>query len=344
MKTKVVNIIDLASPSAQAAIAEAGEILRQGGIVGFPTETVYGLGASSYDAQAVAKVFAAKGRPADNPLISHVNTVQEAEALGVFTPLAQKLAQAFWPGPFTLVLEKKDCGVPDVVTAGLSSIAIRCPVCPMTRALIAAAKVPIAAPSGNRSGRPSPTLARHMLEDLDGKIPLILDGGPVDIGLESTVVDARGELPVLLRPGRITREMLEEVAGGCLFPSVKAGERPASPGMKYRHYAPQGELRLVSDVRAMEAQRLLWLDQDPTPPLLLVTEESAASLKAQGVKAEEMICLGHKNDAAAFAHAIFAALREADSRGAKRILCESVPDTGLGLAIMNRLQKASSKA
>ena len=342
MKTRVADIRDLTSPEAKAALKEAGDILRSGGIVGFPTETVYGLGASSYDEQAVRSVFAAKGRPADNPLISHVNTAEDAAKLGRFTPLAEKLAAAFWPGPFTMVLEKI-APVPDVVTAGLDTIAIRCPECDMTRALIAEAGVPIAAPSGNRSGRPSPTLASHMVEDLEGLVPLILDGGPVDIGLESTVVDARGDLPVLLRPGRITREMLEELCGGCLLPGEGANKRPQSPGMKYRHYAPVGDLTLVSDERAAEALRERYLAEDPEEPLLLLTEESACYLMEKGVSEEHIIILGKRHDEAAIAHNMFAALREADARNARRIIGEAVADTGLGLAIMNRLNKAAAK-
>jgi len=327
-------------PTTEEHLAEAAALIRSGQLVGFPTETVYGLGADALQADAVAGIFAAKGRPADNPLIAHICSHAMAEQLAEFTPLARRLAERFWPGPLTVVLPKKSI-VPDIVSAGLPTVAIRWPSHPAAARLIELAGTPIAAPSANKSGRPSPTLASHVWEDLQGKVPLILDGGAVEIGLESTVVDARGQVPVLLRPGRITMEQLRELAGDCLLPDGLSGKRPMSPGMKYRHYAPQGALYLAADYRAVEALRTHMLEEDPTPPLLLVPDAGADALAAHGVPQEEMIRMGQSEED--MAARLFAALREADTRGAARIICQQAEESGLGRAIMNRLHKAASK-
>ena len=333
METKLLT-------STKENILLAAEAIRAGEIVGFPTETVYGLGADALNQEAVAKIFTAKGRPADNPLIAHICTREMGDALAYFTLLAEKLAAAFWPGPLTLVLPRKKI-VPDIVSAGLDTVGVRFPSHPIAAALIAAAKTPIAAPSANRSGRPSPTLASHVMEDLAGKIPYIIDGGPVEIGLESTVVDASGNVPVLLRPGRISVEELRAIAGDCLFAGADAGARPAAPGMKYRHYAPKGALYLVEDYRAAEALRLHMLAEAADPPLLLLPDDGADALTAHGVPDTEIIRLGM--DKESFAARLFAALREADRRGTSRILVQRVDEAGLGLAIMNRLSKAAAK-
>jgi len=342
METRIIDIRDLGSAAAGQAFAEAGELLRSGGLVAFPTETVYGLGADALNGAAAARIFAAKGRPADNPLIAHIDSLEMGEKLAVFTDLAGRLAEKFWPGPLTLVLPKR-AAVPDATTAGLDSVALRRPSHPAALALIRAAGLPIAAPSANASGRPSPTLADHVYEDLAGKVPLILDGGPVEIGMESTVVDARGELPVLLRPGKITLEQLRELCGGCLPAGSAEAERPPAPGMKYRHYAPQGQLTLVPDWRAMEACRLQWLREATGEPLLILSRESAAELRRRGLRPEYMLVYGGRGDVEAYARQAFACLREADRRGAARIIAETVPEQGLGRAIMNRLNKAASK-
>lgn len=321
------------------AILAAAACLRRGELVGFPTETVYGLGADALRPQAVARIFAAKGRPADNPLIAHICSYEMGAAIARFTPLAEKLAAEFWPGPLTLVLPRLAV-VPDIVTAGLDTVGVRWPSHPAAAALIRAAQTPVAAPSANLSGRPSPTLASHVYEDMAGKIPLILDAGPVEIGLESTVVDATGALPVLLRPGRVTFEQLRALCGGCLLPDGKSSERPAAPGMKYRHYAPRGALYLAGDHRAAEALRLRLLSEAPTPPLLLLPDASADYFRGLGVPEREIIRLGASEES--FAARIFAALREADQRRAARIICQRVPTQGLGRAIMNRLEKAAA--
>lgn len=334
MQTKVM-------PCDGAGIRAAADLLRRGELVGFPTETVYGLGAAALQPQAVAKIFAAKGRPADNPLIVHIAGREMAEPVARFTPLAEKLAARFWPGPLTLVLPRRAV-VPDIVTAGLDTVGLRWPSHPAAAAMIAAAGLPVAAPSANRSGRPSPTLARHVLEDLAGRVPLILDAGPVEIGLESTVVDATGALPVLLRPGKITMEELASFCGGCLLPDGKSSERPPAPGMKYRHYAPQGALYLAADYRAAEALRQRLLAADPAPPLMLLSDASANYFRGQGLPEDEILSLGANE--AEFAARLFAALREADTRRAGRIICETTKESGLGRAIMNRLARAAAAA
>lgn len=327
-------------PINEQTLAQAAQLLQAGEVVGFPTETVYGLAADALSTAAVLKIFAAKGRPADNPLIAHVCSWPMAESLATFTPLARQLAAAFWPGPLTLVLAKQP-PVPEVVTAGLSTVALRWPAHPAALRLIELTGRPLAAPSANRSGRPSPTLASHVWEDLAGEIPLILDGGAVQIGLESTVVDATGEFPLLLRPGKISPEQLQQLCGKCLLPTQTAAEKPASPGMKYRHYAPQGELHLVADWRAAEALRLSLLADTAKPPLLLLPDAAAAELVRRGVPEAEIIRLG-SNDTQLAAR-LFAALREADQRQAEQIICLAVAESGLGHAIMNRLSKAASK-
>lgn len=250
-------------PASEIAIERAARLLRAGELVALPTETVYGLGANALNEEAVRKIFAAKGRPADNPLIVHVADAQAAEALCHLDDRARALMRRFCPGPLTLLLPKKPC-VPEVVNAGLPSVAIRIPAHPVARALLRACGVPVAAPSANTSGKPSPTTAKHVWEDMKGKLPLILDGGPCEVGLESTVVDMTAEIPTVLRPGGITPEMLLEalpevrVADSVLRP-LQTGEAAPSPGMRYRHYAPGGELTLVSGSTQNVKNRVLQL-------------------------------------------------------------------------------------
>ena len=250
----------LCLPADSASIAQAAQLLRAGEIVGFPTETVYGLGANALSDPAVRKIFAAKERPADNPLIVHIAALADMEPLCHINDMARRLAAAFWPGPLTMILPKKDI-VPAVVTAGLDSVAIRMPSHPVARALIEACGLPIAAPSGNRSGRPSPTLAAHMLEDMDGRIPLILDGGACDVGVESTVVALTGDIATVLRPGGITPDMLAGVLGqvqvaDSVMRPLKEGEAAPSPGMKHKHYAPRARMTLYEGAAEAVAARI----------------------------------------------------------------------------------------
>lgn len=254
MQTKR-SLIDRVHPEAEL-LKEGAEWLRAGELVAFPTETVYGLGANALDASACAKIFEAKGRPQDNPLIVHVWNRDMANSLvKSWTPAAELCVKHFWPGPLTLILPKTAL-IPDIVTAGLVNAAIRMPSHPVALGLIEAAGFPIAAPSANLSGKPSPTRGSHVWRDMKGKIPLILDAGACQVGLESTVLDMSGDIPTILRPGGITKEQLEEVLGEVRVDTPTENQIPKAPGMKYRHYAPQGELILVSGLQERVVQRI----------------------------------------------------------------------------------------
>jgi L-threonylcarbamoyladenylate synthase len=309
-------------PATDEAISQAAEALARGETVAFPTETVYGLGANARDAGAVAKVFAAKERPRFNPLIVHVPDAAAAESFAVFDVTARKLADAFWPGPLSLVLPKRpDSGIADLVTAGLDTIALRAPNHPVAQALLSACNLPLAAPSANRSGRISPTEASHVAAEL-GEVPsMILDGGPCARGIESTVVRVTGDAPVLLRLGAVPRDEIEAVLGQTLH--MAAEDAPiASPGQLERHYAPQTRLRLdAKHVRADEA--LLAFGPDAL----------------EG--ASETINLSESGDLAEAATKLFAALRALDELGASAIAVMPVPDEGLGEAINDRLRRAA---
>jgi len=331
-------------PVTPESLSEAGGLIRSGALVAFPTETVYGLGANALDAAAVKRIFEAKGRPGDNPLIVHISAIDQLLPLIVCdpAPAAQKLMTACWPGPMTLIFPKS-AAVPAEVTAGLDTVAIRYPAHPAARALIDAARRPIAAPSANRSGRPSPTTAAHVLEDMDGRIPLILDGGPCDVGLESTVIDVTGDVPRILRPGGVTPERVREICGGvavddAVMRPLRAGEKPRSPGMKYRHYAPAGALTIVQgDENAVTAAICRLYDEalaQGRRPLILALD---AHIPAHGHR--RALSLGA--DAEAMARSMFARLREADGLGADVLFSEAIATDGVGLAVMNRLERAA---
>jgi len=308
----------------KGSIAAAAEHLRAGRLVAFPTETVYGLGADATHARAVAEIFAAKGRPTFNPLIVHVPDAAAAEQYVVFTPLARLLAGAFWPGPLTLVLEKRG-GSPlsDLVTGGLSSVAVRSPDHPVARALLEATGRPLAAPSANRSGHVSPTKAEHVAADLGDKVAMVLDAGATAHGLESTIVDARGEHPVLLRPGAVTVETIEAVIGGKVVRGDIDAARPSAPGQLLSHYAPSARVRLdARDVRAGEA-------------LLAFGPDAPATAGA-------MINLSPAGNLTEAAANLFAALRALDASGAEAIAVMPIPQSGLGEAINDRLQRAAA--
>lgn len=352
MSTEVLKI-DPVSPDG-AAIARAAGVLRAGGTVAFPTETVYGLGANGLDEAAVRRVFAAKGRPADNPLILHITALAELAGLVVSVPqTARALAAAFWPGPLTLVLQRSP-RVPAVVSAGLPTVAVRMPSHPVAVALIRAAALPIAAPSANLSGRPSPTTAGHVLDDLDGRIDLIVDGGPTAVGVESTVLDLTSDKPALLRPGGVTLEMLARVIGPVAVapgatadPREGAVTRPRSPGMKYRHYAPVAPLTLVEGdaaAVAVEVRRLLAAELAAgRRAAALVSAELAASLQGESLTAAPPIVavLGRRADPDEMTANLFARLRELDEQGAEAIVAEGFSERGVGLALMNRLRRAA---
>lgn len=311
-------------PGDGPGVAQAAALLRAGRLVAFATETVYGLGANATDGAALAALFAAKGRPRFNPLIVHVAAADQAWRLGRVTPLARRLAAAFWPGPLSLVLDRAPaCPVHDLATAGLPTLALRMPAHPVAQALLAAVAGPVAAPSANRSGRISPTTAAHVLEELGGGIEAVLDGGACPLGLESTVVDARGDVPVLLRPGFVTREDLAAAAGGV----AEAGAGAAgAPGQLASHYAPSLPLRLTARAAAPD-EALLGFGAMPEGAAL------ARNLSPAG-------------DLAEAAAALFGHLRALDAagraRGLRRIAVMTVPEEGLGAAINDRLRRAAA--
>jgi L-threonylcarbamoyladenylate synthase len=308
-------------------VAQAAKALRAGKLVILPTETVYGLGGDARNPDAVAAIFAAKGRPRFNPLIVHVPDRAAAGELAVFTPLAHRLAEAFWPGALTLVLMRKPAaGLCDLVSAGLETVALRVPGHPIARAVLETSGCPVAAPSANRSGRISPTTANAARAELGDVVDHIIDGGPCDVGLESTVIDATGEAPVLLREGGIARERVEAAAGSAVMLPTKDSPK-ASPGMLARHYAPQTPLTLAEpDAIPQSGDALLTLGS--------LTE---AQLKA----APHAETLSDTGDLTVAAARLYGAMRRLDSCGASRILAHRVPDVGLGRAINDRLQRAA---
>ena len=322
---------------------EAGELLKSGALVAFPTETVYGLGANALDEKAAAKIYAAKGRPSDNPLIIHI---ADMESLGLITEeipkAAYMLAEKFWPGPLTMVMKKSDV-VPYGTTGGLDTVAVRMPSHPIALEMIRHGGGYIAAPSANTSGRPSPTLASHVADDMDGIIPMILDGGAVGIGIESTIVDLTEEIPTILRPGFITKEMLEEVVGEVQIDKgleADAKTPPKAPGMKYRHYAPKAELIIVEGARENVVSKINELTADNQKKGIVTgvigTEETISNYSAKIVKS-----MGTRNDELSISSHLYSILREFDESEAEVIYSESFEEGAMGSAIMNRLLKAA---
>ena len=326
--------------SSVDALSEAAVLIRGGGLVAFPTETVYGLGSNALDEIACAGIFAAKQRPADNPLIIHISDMSMMSDLCEIPSEAKKLMEAFWPGALTIVMPKKD-KVPDIVSAGLETVAIRLPANPIARALIKASNTPIAAPSANLSGSPSPTQAEHVIEDFDGKIPLIIDGGAVDIGLESTVVDVTDGKVMILRPGMISAEKLSDVLG-YEVEYVKANENegatPKSPGMKHKHYSPKANVRLANSAEEVEKLRGEVLAKEGEEPLCIVVEKEGQKFNSE----MNTLKIAKHNDLETYARNLFATLRYADSKNHKSIIIQTVPEKGLGVAIMNRLKRAAT--
>ena len=337
METKLIKIQD-SEWIKDEELAEAARIIREGGLVAFPTETVYGLGANALNEDAARKIYAAKGRPSDNPLIAHISCMEELE------PLVKEIAEAYWPGPLTMVFPKSEI-VPYGTTGGLDTVAVRMPSDPIAGRLIALSGVPIAAPSANTSGRPSPTTAQHVWQDMNGKIEMILDGGPVGIGVESTIVDVSGPVPVLLRPGAVTMEMLEAVAGQVeIDPAIQGPPRedlrPKAPGMKYRHYAPHGDLILVEGDLEAVVERINSLsrerEEEGCRVGVICTEETRERYHYGEIRS-----VGQRAKEETIAHNLFAVLREFDDLGVDYIYSESFSRDHLGQAIMNRLTKAA---
>lgn len=327
----------------QDIIKEAGELLKSGALVAFPTETVYGLGANALDSKASAKIYAAKGRPSDNPLIIHIADTENLSFIVQEIPeTAVKLAEKFWPGPLTMVLKKSEI-VPYGTTGGLDTVAVRMPSHPIALELIRSGGGYIAAPSANTSGRPSPTLASHVADDMNGIIPMILDGGAVGIGIESTIVDLTDKIPTILRPGFITKEMLEEVVGTVNIDkglSADAKVPPKAPGMKYRHYAPKAELIIVEGTSEAVAAKINELVKENEKKGICTgiigTEETVSMYPTGLVKS-----MGTRSDELSISSHLYSILREFDESDAKIIYSESFADGAMGSAIMNRLLKAA---
>ena len=323
---------------------QAGEILREGGLVAFPTETVYGLGADALNSQAAAKIYAAKGRPSDNPLIVHIADTEDLKRIAAKIPeKAGILAEAFWPGPLTMIFPKTDA-VPYGTTGGLDTVAVRMPNHKIALELIRQSGVLIAAPSANTSGRPSPTKAEHVQEDLDGRIEMILDGGPVGIGLESTIVDLSEGVPTILRPGYINQQMLEEVIGKTEIDrailSDDSGIKPKAPGMKYRHYAPKASLTIVEGEQEKVTAKINELLKEGEAAGekigVIASTETAADYLGGIVRT-----IGSRSDELSISRHLFGILRDFDTLQVDRIYSESFETPQMGQAIMNRLMKAA---
>ena len=334
-------------------LKEAGKVLADGGLVGIPTETVYGLAANALDEKAAAKIYAAKGRPSDNPLIIHIAGMEMMDELVSEIPeAALKLAEKFWPGPLTMILPKSD-KVPYGTTGGLDTVAIRMPSHPVAWKLISDSRIPLAAPSANTSGRPSPTRAEHVYEDLHGKIEMILDDGPVGIGIESTIVDVTGDVPMILRPGYITQEMLAEVLGEVVVDPAILDEnkdknfKPKAPGMKYKHYAPKGDLHLVEGESEAVVKAILAFAEEKVAEGyrvgIIATEETKAIYASAITAADAVVVMsiGTRKDEDTITHNLYDILRRMDGEEVAYIYSESFGEGTRGQAIMNRLLKAA---
>lgn len=340
-------IIEEKEMPEEESLKKPAEILRQGGLVAFPTETVYGLGANALSEEAAGKIYAAKGRPSDNPLIIHIADFEALPPLVSAIPEAgKKLMEAFWPGPLTLIFPKSSL-VPGTTTGGLDTVAVRMPADKTARALIRLSGVPVAAPSANTSGRPSPTTADHVWQDMNGRIEMIVDGGPVGIGVESTIIDVSGEEPMILRPGAVTQEMAFQVLGRRirLDPAITEGPvkediRPKAPGMKYKHYAPKAELTLVEGEERLVALTINRLVKERLSEGFLAgiicTDETMGEYPVGMVKS-----IGLRKKEETIAHNLYGVLRDFDDQGVDYIYSESFSRDHLGQAIMNRLIKAA---
>jgi L-threonylcarbamoyladenylate synthase len=344
-KTKVIKVTP-SSPEPNR-IREAAEVIRSGGLVAFPTETVYGLGANALLDRAVRRIFEVKRRPKDNPIIIHIARFEDLSVLASeVPPAAERLARHFWPGPLTVILPRSDI-VPDAPTAGLPTVAIRMPSHPVARALISEADLPIAAPSANLAGRPSPTSAAHVLSDLDGCIDLLIDGGEIVYGLESTVIDLTSDPPVVLRPGPITLESLRGVLGdvnlhpGALGHPSEDEAIARSPGMKYRHYAPRAQLVVVEGSPERIPFKIRELVREHKRRGLRVGAIVTAEHADIDYAADVLKIVGDRRNPRSIARNLFRVLRELDAEGVEWAVIEGVEPRGIGLAIMNRLKKAA---
>ncbi len=337
METEIIAISDV---SEKEKIKRAADVLRRGGLVAFPTETVYGLGANATDENAAKKIYAAKGRPSDNPLIIHISNPADAEKYAVTNECYYRLAKAFMPGPLTVILPKKDT-IPSSVTGGLDSVAVRCPMHPIANAIIRECGVAIAAPSANISGSPSPTCAEHVIHDMTGRVDMIVDGGTCEIGLESTIIKLDGNSATLLRPGAVTCDALSCVCekveiSNAVTEELAANEKPLSPGMKYKHYAPTSPLVLLEGDDDCVISFLRRAQNAEHCTILCYDEE------AELLRFERLIPIGKKDDIAAQSAKLFSALREADTLNGDVIYAHLPKKEGLGLALYNRMIRAAA--
>ena len=344
MKTVIEKITEQLTEEDKQKIEAAGDILKQGGLVAFPTETVYGLGADALNPEASKKIYAAKGRPSDNPLIVHISNMKALEKITSEIPeKAKKMAKEFWPGPLTMIFPKSE-QVPLETTGGLETVAVRMPNHPIALALIDAGGGYIAAPSANTSGKPSPTKAEHVALDMDGKIPMILDGGAVGIGIESTIVDFSTEIPMILRPGYITPEMIQKVIGEVkMDPGLSMDDptaHPKAPGMKYKHYAPKADLILVNGAQEKVIQKINELvsmaQESGKKTGVIGTDETCGRYQAGIVKS-----IGTRSEEDTIARHLYGILREFDDLDVDVIYSESFSTPRIGQAIMNRMLKAA---
>ncbi|MGE8205004.1 L-threonylcarbamoyladenylate synthase [Heyndrickxia sp. NPDC080065] len=319
---------------------EAANLLKKNEVVAFPTETVYGLGANAKSDLAVAKIYEAKGRPSDNPLIVHIAELNQLEELVTFVPeKANLLINRFWPGPLTIILNREPNILSEKVTPGMDTVAIRMPDHPIALELIRKAQLPIAAPSANRSGKPSPTIAEHVLEDLNGQISGVVNGGDTGVGVESTVIDCTQEIPMILRPGGISKEEIENVVGEVFIdPSIneETPSRPKSPGMKYTHYAPDAPVYLVNGTFSFLQDLVNKKQREGLKVGVIATEETKKDYHADVV-----LACGRRSDLQSVAHSLYETLRTFNSKDVDIIYSETFPLEGIGLAIMNRLEKAA---
>ena len=335
-----MNTLYLQPETDDTAIARAAELLRAGEIVGIPTETVYGLAANALNPDAVRKIFTAKGRPQDNPLIVHIaDAAQIADIAAEVPESARKLAQAFWPGPLTIILPKQEI-IPSVTSGGLSTVGIRLPAHPLARAIIRAAGVPLAAPSANLSGRPSTTTAQHVLEDLSGRIAAVVEGGACSVGVESTVVSLCGAVPRLLRPGGISLEQLRSVLGEvevdrALYEKIDDTETVSAPGMKYRHYAPEAPVTVILGAPEQTADYIAAHSGSTTG--VLCFDDYASRFSHCGA----VLTFGSSQDVPEQAREVFDALRRFDKTACTEILAQCPSTDGIGLAVSNRILKSS---
>ena len=345
METKIIHIT---KENIEATAKEAADVWAQGGLVAFPTETVYGLGGNGLNKEASKKIYAAKGRPSDNPLILHIADMEQFYPLiktdnAKIIARAEALADVFWPGPLTMIFKKSDL-VPYETTGGLETVAVRMPSDKIARAFIKASGGFVAAPSANISGRPSPTVAKYVIEDMDGRIDMIIDGGTVDIGLESTIVDMTSGTPMILRPGYITEQMLERLLGRVELDRTlyddNCGLAPKAPGMKYRHYAPKGDLTIVNgsskDVVSFINEQCCMAGEQGKRTGVIGTADTVGRYRADSIKNA-----GNREDELSVANRLYTILREFDDENVDVMFSESFEDTGIGQAVMNRLLKAA---